>query len=113
MKTKIVLLVLFAFAPLLLVGQTPPEPPPLPGPKVIAIKAERLIDAETGTALPNQIILVEGEKIKEVGPNVNIPRGAEVIDLAGLTVMPGLVDAHTHMALTYKEVPENNYYYLN
>jgi imidazolonepropionase-like amidohydrolase len=112
MKTKIVLLVLFAFAPLLLVGQTPPEPPPLPGPKVIAIKAERLIDAETGTALPNQIILVEGEKIKEVGPNVNIPRGAEVIDLAGLTVMPGLVDAHTHMALTYKEVPENNYYYL-
>jgi imidazolonepropionase-like amidohydrolase len=111
MKRLITLSVVFAFTPLLL-GQTPPEPPPLPGPKVIAIKAERLIDAQAGTSLPNQIILVEGEKIKEVGPNVDIPPGAEVIDLAGLTVMPGLVDAHTHMALTYKEVPENNYYYL-
>ena len=60
----------------------------------------------------NQVILVEGEKIKEVGPNVKIPAGAEVIDLSKLTVLPGLVDAHTHMAMTYKDVPENNYYYL-
>jgi imidazolonepropionase-like amidohydrolase len=93
-------------------GQAPPEPPPLPGPQVTAIKAGRLIDPETGAARPNQVILVEGEKIKEVGANVTIPRGAEVIDLSKLAVLPGLVDAHTHMAFTYKEVPENNYYYL-
>ncbi len=84
-----------------------------PGPqKVTAVKVGRLIDPETGTIVNNQVILVEGEKIKEVGPNVAIPAGATVIDLSKLTVLPGLVDAHTHMAMTYKEQPENNYYYL-
>src|SRR6185503_20260427 len=79
---------------------------------VTAIKAGRLIDPETGTATANQVIIIEGEKIKEVGANLAIPAGATVIDLSKLTVLPGLVDAHTHMALTYKEQPENNYYYL-
>ena len=78
----------------------------------IAIRAGRLIDPETGTATTNQIILVEGERIKAVGSNLAIPPGATVIDLSKLTVLPGLVDAHTHMAITYKEQPENNYYYL-
>ena len=80
--------------------------------KITAVKAGRLIDPETGTAATNQIILVEGERIREVGANVAIPAGAEVIDLSKLTVMPGLVDAHTHMGITYKEFPENNIYYL-
>lgn len=79
---------------------------------VTAIRAGRLIDPESGTASANQVILIEGEKIKAVGPDVAIPAGATVIDLSKLTVMPGLVDAHTHTALTYKEQPENNYYYL-
>lgn len=77
-----------------------------------AIKAGRLIDPETGTAAANQIILIDGERIRSVGPNLAIPAGATVIDLSRLTVLPGLVDAHTHMALTYKERPESNYYYL-
>jgi len=76
------------------------------------IKAGRLIDPATGTVAANQLILIEGEKIKAVGSNLTIPAGAEVIDLSTLTVLPGLVDAHTHMGLTYKEKPENNYYYL-
>ncbi|MGZ5441359.1 MAG: amidohydrolase family protein [Thermoanaerobaculia bacterium] len=79
---------------------------------VTIIKAGRLIDPETGTALANQLIRIEGEKITAVGSNVVIPAGATVIDLSKLTVLPGLVDAHTHTALTYKEQPENNYYYL-
>ena len=83
-----------------------------PSPSVIAVKAGRLIDPETGTATNNQIIIIEGERIKAVGANLAIPAGATVIDLSKLTVLPGLVDAHTHMALTYKEQPENNYYYL-
>src|SRR5262245_63857862 len=79
---------------------------------ITAIKAGRLIDPETGTATANQVIIIEGERIRAVGANLAIPEGATVIDLSRLTVLPGLVDAHTHMAITYKEQPENNYYYL-
>ncbi len=100
-------------AAVMTVGVMAQRPQPNAGPlKVTAIKAGRLIDPETGTAATNQIILVEGERIKEVGPNVAIPTGAEVIDLSKLTVMPGLVDAHTHMGMTYKEFPESYNYYL-
>ena len=80
--------------------------------QVTAIRAGRLIDAEAGTAATNQIILVEDGRFQAVGPNVSIPSGADVIDLSHLTVLPGLVDAHNHLALTYKEEPENNVYYL-
>lgn len=79
---------------------------------ITVIKAGRLVDPETGTATTNQMILIEGERIKAVGGNLAIPTGATVIDLSKLSVLPGLVDTHTHMALTYKEQPENNYYYL-
>jgi imidazolonepropionase-like amidohydrolase len=86
--------------------QTQPQLP------ITAIKAGRLVDPETGTAAANQVILIQGERISALGPNLAIPPGATVIDLSKLTVLPGLVDAHTHMAMTYKEQPENNYYYL-
>jgi imidazolonepropionase-like amidohydrolase len=84
--------------------------PGAPG-KVTAIRAGRLVDPEAGTTSANQVILVQGDVIADVGPNVTIPPGAETIDLSGLTVLPGLVDTHTHEALTYKEVPENDIYY--
>ena len=88
----------------------PPAPPAGPA-NIVAVRAGRLVDPETGTVASNQIILIEGERISEIGPNVRIPAGAQVIDLSKLTVLPGLVDAHTHQALTYKEFPENNIYY--
>ena len=76
-----------------------------------AIRAGRLLDPEAGRVLTNQVIVVEGQSIREVGPNVAIPAGAQVIDLSQATVLPGLVEAHNHLALTYKPVPENNVYY--
>jgi imidazolonepropionase-like amidohydrolase len=65
--------------------------------QVIAVKAGRLIDASAGTAATNQVILVEGGKIKAVGANLQIPAGAQVYDLSDSTVLPGLFDAHTHL----------------
>src|SRR5688500_16563620 len=80
--------------------------------QVTAVKAGRLVDPEAGTIATNQVILVEKGKFTAVGASVAIPAGAEVIDLSVMTGLPGLVDAHNHLALTYKEVPERNIYYL-
>jgi len=70
--------------------------------ETVAIKAGRLIDPAAGTAAVNQIILVEGSKIKAVGPNLSIPKDARVVDLSRATVLPGLFDCHTHMCATIK-----------
>ncbi|MGH7678804.1 MAG: amidohydrolase family protein, partial [Gemmatimonadaceae bacterium] len=80
--------------------------------QVTAIRAGRLIDPESGTIATNQVILVENGRFTAVGGNVAIPQGAQIIDLSSSTVLPGLVDAHNHLALTYKQFPENNVYYM-
>lgn len=80
--------------------------------QVTAIRAGRLIDPESGTSTENVVILIEDGRFGPIGTDVAIPAGAEVVDLSHLTVLPGLVDAHNHLALTYKEDPESNIYYL-
>ncbi|HEV2863802.1 MAG TPA: amidohydrolase family protein [Pyrinomonadaceae bacterium] len=80
--------------------------------QVTAIRAGRLIDPETGAAAAqNQIILVEKDKIKAVGPDVKIPSGAAVIDLSRSTVMPGLFDAHTHLCMSVNMQRDRGSYY--
>lgn len=79
---------------------------------VTAIKAGKLVDPETGSALTNQVILVEGEQIRAVGADVQIPAGATVIDLSKSTVLPGLFDCHTHMCLTIQKERDGGNYYV-
>ena len=64
---------------------------------VIAIKAGRLIDGRGGAPVPNAVILVRGERIQAIGANLAVPAGARVIDLSSATVLPGLIDCHTHI----------------
>lgn len=71
----------------------------------VAIRAGNLIDPATGQVAKNQIILVKDKKIVEVGPAVAVPQGVEVIDLSDGWVMPGLMDAHTHITMNIPPSP--------
>jgi imidazolonepropionase-like amidohydrolase len=66
---------------------------------VAAVRAGRLFDSLTGVLLTRQVVLLQGDRITAVGPEagVTIPAGVQVVDLSRATVLPGLVDAHTHM----------------
>jgi imidazolonepropionase-like amidohydrolase len=86
-------------------AQAAPEP-------IIAIKAGKLLNPETGKAETNQIILVQGKLIKEIGGKVAIPAGAQVIDLSKYTVLPGLFDAHTHLCMTVLPDRDHGNYYF-
>ena len=68
-----------------------------PRDQVVAIRAGRLFDARSGAILTNQVLLVRGDRITDVGPGLAIPAGARVIDLSNATVMPGMIDAHVHV----------------
>src|SRR5262245_55685532 len=71
--------------------------PPSAG--VVAVRAGRLFDSTNGQMRTNQVVVIQGERIAEIGSaaQVKIPADAQVIDLSQATVLPGLIDAHTHM----------------
>ena len=68
-----------------------------PPDQVIAIKAGHLFDSKLGDMLTNQVVLIKGDRITDVGPNLQIPQGAKVIDLSAVTVLPGMIDTHVHV----------------
>ena len=74
-------------------------PAGVPGAAVVVIRAGRLFDSKTGQVLTGQVIVVDGERITEVGPEgkVTIPAGSRLLDLSQATVMPGFIDAHSHV----------------
>ena len=65
--------------------------------QVVALKAARMFDGKSNTLVSNAIIIVQGGKITDVGSNVAVPPGAQVIDLGDVTLSPGFIDAHTHL----------------
>ena len=86
--TRIFLLILFALASSLTAQE-----------KVLALRAGKLIDGKSDKVTSDVIILVQGNRIREIGRNVTIPPEAQTIDLSSATVLPGLIDAHTHILL--------------
>lgn len=94
MKQLSVLLFVLVLIPGALLAQSTPK-------EAILIKAGRLVDVRNGRVLTDQAILIEGDRIKEVGPaqavSSHAPAAARVIDLSSSTVLPGLIDCHTHL----------------
>jgi imidazolonepropionase-like amidohydrolase len=64
-----------------------------------AIRAARLLDVKTGALVNNAVVLIDGERISAVGSGLSIPAGARVIDLGDMTLLPGLIDSHTHLLI--------------
>ena len=104
MRRLSAVLVLGLLVPLALLAQAaPPGPTPSPPPpQPILVKAGRLIDGRSDQVQSNVGILIQGDRIRAVGPLAQVQAqaaNARVIDLSQLTVLPGLIDAHTHILL--------------
>lgn len=81
-----------------------------PSAPVTMVKAGRLLDPRTGNVLSPAAVLIQGEKIKEIGApsqvQAHVPAGAKTIDLGSATLLPGLIDSHTHLLLDVIVPPE-------
>jgi imidazolonepropionase-like amidohydrolase len=80
--------------------------------QTIVIRAGNLIDPATAAVTKNQIILIKDKKIQAVGPSLSIPKDAQLIDLSNEWVMPGIMDAHTHVTQSVKYFRELDHNYL-
>jgi len=74
--------------------------------QVTVIKAGTLIDGTSAQAKKNQIIVIRGNRIESVGTDVATPPGARVIDLSNMTVLPAMIDTHTHIFLQGEDRPK-------
>ncbi len=81
----------------------------LAAPASVVVRAGTLLDGTGSAPRHHQVILIEDGLIKAVGPDLAIPPGASIIDLSGATVLPGLIDAHTHLFLQGEDPAEGGY----
>src|ERR1700720_3351667 len=99
MKVRISLLLVASFFALVSTTQLAAQSPA----SVTLVKAGRLLDPRTGNVLSPAAVLIENNKIKEVGTpsqvQANAPSGVKTIDLGSATLLPGLIDPHTHLLL--------------
>lgn len=93
----------------LFVGSVRAPAAPAQAPVRIAIKAARLIDGTGGAPITNPVVLIEGDKITAVGSALAIPPGARVIDLGTSTLLPGLIDCHTHITSQPRNYMEDQF----
>src|ERR1044072_5611430 len=73
---------------------------------VTLIKAGHMVDPRSGNTISPAEVLIEDGRIKQVGQSLSAPVSAEVIDLGGATLLPGLIDSHTHLLLDVIVPPE-------
>jgi imidazolonepropionase-like amidohydrolase len=71
--------------------------------QAIVLRAARLFDGKSNTLAPNGVMIVQGDKITNVGSNLPAPEGAQVIDLGDATLSPGFIDAHTHLTADFTD----------
>src|SRR4051812_7046071 len=67
------------------------------GSSITIVKAARLIDGRGGAPIAPAVVRVEGDRITAVGTSLAVPPGARTIDLGAATLLPGLIDLHTHL----------------
>src|SRR5271169_3718906 len=97
MRSRLLLTLLCSF----LFGATNHGQQQKPVPKTYVLNAARLFDGKSNALVTPGVVVITGDKIVGVGPTASIPSGAEVIDLGDATLLPGFIDAHTHLTLNY------------
>jgi imidazolonepropionase-like amidohydrolase len=80
-------------------------------PRTVVVRAARMLDVRSGSFVQNAVVVIEGEKIKAAGAKLATPPGAQVIDLGEATLLPGLIDCHTHIMARIPDGPDG--YELN
>jgi imidazolonepropionase-like amidohydrolase len=86
---------IFAVAAMIAFGAQPAAPPP-----VVVVRAARLLDGRGGAPVSPAVVIVRGERIEAVGADAAVPANARVLDLGTATLLPGLIDLHTHLTST-------------
>src|SRR5215831_12068679 len=70
-------------------------------PHLVVLRAAKMLNVKAQKIVSNVVVIIEGERIKQVGSGIAVPVGAKVIDLGNATLLPGLIDAHTHLLQNY------------
>jgi imidazolonepropionase-like amidohydrolase len=84
-----------------------------PSAKPVVVRAAHMLDVRAGKIVPNPVVVIEGERISQVGAGLALPAGAQVIDLGNATLMPGLIDCHTHLMDRSEHPDDPNEYAVN